>query len=81
MVEIEGEDYDGQSGATKETSNDTTLGQSIAAISGSYVYFENVDFSDAGVNAVQLRVAAQSDTTPRAARRFADRPAASARAR
>jgi hypothetical protein len=62
LVPIEGEDYDGQSGATKETSNDTTLGQSIAAVSGSSVYFENVDFSDTGVNAVQLRVAAQNAT-------------------
>jgi len=63
FVEIEGEDYDGQSGATKESSNDTTLGQSIAGTSGSYVYFENVDFSDASASAVQLRVAAQSDTS------------------
>ena len=31
FVEIEGEDYDGQSGATKEDSNDTTtLGQSLS---------------------------------------------------
>ena len=29
LGEIEGEDYDGQSGATKEDSNDTDLGQSI----------------------------------------------------
>jgi MYXO-CTERM domain-containing protein len=63
LVEIEAEDYDGQSGATKETSNDATLGQSIAAASGSSIYFENVDFSDGGINAVQLRVAAQSNTT------------------
>jgi len=63
FVEIEGEDYDGQSGATQESSNDTTLGQSIAGTSGSYVYFENVDFSDASASAVQLRVAAQSDTS------------------
>ena len=63
LVEIEGEDYDGQSGATKETSNDATLGQSLAGAAGSYVYFENVDFSDAGVSSVQLRVAAQSNTT------------------
>ena len=63
LLPIEGEDYDGQSGATKETSNDTTLGQSIAAASGSSVYFETVDFSDRGVNAVQLRVAAMADTT------------------
>jgi hypothetical protein len=63
LVTIEGEDYDGQSGATKETSNDTTLGQSIAAVSGSSVYFENVDFGDTGVTSVQLRVAAQNNTT------------------
>ena len=63
FVEIEGEDYDGQSGATKESSNDTTAGQSIAGDTGSYVYFENVDFSDATAAAVELRVAAQSDTT------------------
>ena len=63
FVEIEGEDYDGQSGATKESSNDTTLGQSIAGNSGSYVYFENVDFSDVSASAVELRVAAPSDTT------------------
>ena len=36
FVEIEGEDYDGQSAVTKEDSNDsTTLGQSIAGSSGS----------------------------------------------
>jgi xylan 1,4-beta-xylosidase len=63
FVEIEGEDYDGQSGVTRQDSNDTSLGQSIAAGSGSFVYFENVDLGDAGVNAVQLRVAAQADTT------------------
>jgi xylan 1,4-beta-xylosidase len=63
LVEIEGEDYDGQSGATRQDSSDTGLGQSIVANSGSSVYFENVDLSDAGVTAVQLRVAAQSDAT------------------
>src|SRR4029077_3421290 len=63
FVEVEGEDYDGQSGATKESSNDTTAGQSIAGDTGSYVYFENVDFSDYSAAAVELRVAAQSDTT------------------
>jgi len=63
FVEIEGEDYDGQSGATKESSNDATAGQSIAGDAGSYVYFENVDFNDSSAAAVELRVAAQSDTT------------------
>jgi MYXO-CTERM domain-containing protein len=63
LVEIEGEDYDGQSGVTKEDSNDDTLGQSISATSGSYVYFENVDYTDDWVASVQLRVKSQSDTT------------------
>jgi len=63
LVEIEGEDYDGQSGATKKDSGDSTLGQSITASSGSYVYFENVDYTDSGVNAVQLRVKTASDTS------------------
>ena len=63
FVEIEGEDYDGQSGTTKQSSDDATAGQSIAGDVGSYVYFENVDFSDSSAAAVELRVAAQSDTT------------------
>ena len=63
LVEIEGEDYDGQSGVTKEDSNEDTLGQSISAGSGSYVYFENVDYTDDGAARVQLRVKSQSDTT------------------
>jgi hypothetical protein len=63
LVEIEGEDYDGQSGATQKDSGDSTLGQSISASSGSYVYFENVDYTDSGVNAVQLRVKTAADTS------------------
>jgi xylan 1,4-beta-xylosidase len=63
LVEIEAEDYDGQSAATKQDSADATLGQSIVGNTGSYVYFENVDFSDGGVDSAQLRVAAQADTT------------------
>jgi xylan 1,4-beta-xylosidase len=63
FVPIEGEDYDGQSAVTKQDSGDTDLGQSIGGSSGSYVYFENVDFSDAGADAVALRVNAQSSTT------------------
>src|SRR5215471_601704 len=63
FVEIEGEDYDGQSGVTKEDSNDTDVGQSIAATPGSSTFYLNTDFSDAGVNAVQLRVSGQSATT------------------
>jgi xylan 1,4-beta-xylosidase len=56
LVEIEGEDYDGQSGVTKEDSGDETLGQSISVSSGGYVYFENVDYTDNGVDSLELRV-------------------------
>jgi MYXO-CTERM domain-containing protein len=63
LVEIEGEDYDGQSGATKEDSGDTSMGQSIAVNSSGSVFFNNVDFRDAGVGSVQLRVKASSATT------------------
>jgi xylan 1,4-beta-xylosidase len=56
MIEIEGEDYDGQSSATKEDSGDsTTLGQSISIASGGSIFYDNVDFSDSGVNSVQVR--------------------------
>ncbi len=65
LVEIEGEDYDGVSGATKEDSGDSvTLGQSISfGKSGDYVFFDNVDFTDDGVGTVQLRVKSSADTT------------------
>ena len=63
FMEIEGEDYDGQSGVTKQDSGDTGLGQSISGGSGGYAYFDNVDFSDGGADAVQLRVNAASATT------------------
>ncbi len=64
FVDIEGEDYDGQSGMTKEDSADsTTLGQSIKGGQGAYAFYRNVDLSDAGANAVQLRVNAASATT------------------
>jgi xylan 1,4-beta-xylosidase len=59
---IEGEDYDGQSGATKEDSNDTDLGQSISVTSGGSVFYDVVDFSDAGVGSVQMRVNASAAT-------------------
>jgi xylan 1,4-beta-xylosidase len=62
FVELEAEDYDGQSGATKEDSNDVSLGQSIVVGDGSFVYFNQVDFSDAGAGSVQFRVNAQLDT-------------------
>src|SRR4029079_17846694 len=63
LGEIEGEDYDGQSSVTKGDSNDTSLGQAITASSGGSVYFESVDFSDAGGGAVQLRRVAPSAHT------------------
>jgi xylan 1,4-beta-xylosidase len=63
LVTVEGEDYDGQSGVTKEDSNDTSMGQSVLGNSGSYVFFDDLDFSDPGVSSVQLRVNAQSATT------------------
>jgi MYXO-CTERM domain-containing protein len=64
LADIEAEDYDGQSGATKEDSKDTSMGQSIAATAaGSYVFYDKVDLSDGGVNKVDLRVNAQAATT------------------
>ena len=62
LAPMEGEDYDGMSNVTKEDSNDSDLGQSIAASSGGSVFYDVVDFSDAGVNGVQLRVNASSAT-------------------
>ncbi len=59
---IEGEDYDGQSGVTKEDSNDTDLGQSISVTSGGSIFYDVVDFSDAGVGSVQMRVNASAAT-------------------
>jgi xylan 1,4-beta-xylosidase len=65
LVELEAEDYDGRSGtANPEDSNDSaTLGQSMSAASGAYIFYDNVDFSDAGVGSVQLRVNASAATT------------------
>ena len=74
FVEIEGEDYDGQSGATKEDSNDSaTLGQSLGDRSGGYAFYNVVDFSDAGAAAVQLRVNAAERDDADAAHGHADR--------
>ncbi|HYP77906.1 MAG TPA: carbohydrate-binding protein [Polyangiaceae bacterium] len=63
LADIEGEDYDGQSGVTKEESKDTSMGQSIAATASSYAFYNNVDFSDAGADKVELRVNAQAATS------------------
>jgi hypothetical protein len=62
-VEIEGEDYDGQSGVTREESGDTSMGQSISAAANGWVYFENVDYTDQGVDSADLRVKAAADTS------------------
>jgi xylan 1,4-beta-xylosidase len=62
LVEIEGEDYDGQSSATKGDSGDsTTLGQSLSIAANGYAYYEKVDYTDDGVSAVQLRVKTSAD--------------------
>jgi MYXO-CTERM domain-containing protein len=63
LVEIEGEDFDGQDKTKKEDSGDDTLGQSISVDANGYVYFENVDYTDDGVSNVQLRVKTASDTS------------------
>jgi xylan 1,4-beta-xylosidase len=59
LEEIEAEDYDGHGGVTKEESGDTSMGQSIAANASTFVNFYNVDFSDSGVDNVELRVNTQ----------------------
>ncbi len=63
LVDMEGEDYDGQSGVTKDDCSDESLGQSISASSGGYIYYNSVDFTDTGVGSVELRVNAQSATS------------------
>ena len=75
FVEIEGEDYDGQSGAMKESSNDTTLGQSIAGDCWQLRLLRERGLQ--GCQRFRRRVASGRAERhhPRAARRFADRPA------
>jgi len=63
LVELEGEDYDGQASAAKEDSGDTSMGQAISLNDGGSIFYNNVDFSDAGVDSVQLRVKTSGDTT------------------
>jgi xylan 1,4-beta-xylosidase len=63
LVDMEGEDYDGQSGITKEDCTDTSMGQSITGNGGAYIFYDDVDFRDAGVDSVELRVNAQAATT------------------
>jgi hypothetical protein len=60
---IEGEDYDGQTGALKLDATDIDLGQ-MAVLSGAgALFYDVVDFSDAGVDAVALRAQAPSATS------------------
>jgi xylan 1,4-beta-xylosidase len=61
FTELEAEDYDGQSGVTREDGNDTGLGQSVSVERGSSLFFDPVDFSDTGAVAVQLRVKTEGD--------------------
>ncbi len=63
FVEIEGEDYDGQSGATREDSDDESMGQSLAISDGATVYYDQVDFGELGAEGVDLRVNAQAAAT------------------
>jgi hypothetical protein len=60
---IEGEDYDGQVGALKLDSTDADLGQMAVLAGAGSLFYDVVDFRDAGVDAVDLRVQAPSDTT------------------
>jgi xylan 1,4-beta-xylosidase len=59
---IEGEDYDGQSAASRMNSDDTDLGQMAALTPGGSVFYDVVDFGDAGADSVQLRVQAEQPT-------------------
>jgi MYXO-CTERM domain-containing protein len=65
LATIEAEDWDGRSSATspaKADCTDTDLGQFITGVSGDSVFYDVVDFSDAGVGSVQMRVNATSAT-------------------
>jgi len=63
FVPIEGEDYDGQSHASRIDCDDIDLGQMAAVTGGGSVFYDVVDFSDAGADSVQLRVQAPNATT------------------
>jgi glucosylceramidase len=63
LLPLEGEDFDGQSGLTKEDSADSTMGQSVSVTANGWAYFENVDYTDTGVDTVQLRVKTAAATT------------------
>jgi xylan 1,4-beta-xylosidase len=63
LAPIEGEDYDGQAGALKLDSTDSDLGQMVVLSGAGSLLYDVVDFGDAGVDAVDLRVQAPSATT------------------
>jgi xylan 1,4-beta-xylosidase len=63
FLPIEGEDYDGQSGASRSDCDDADLGQMAAVTGGGSVFFDVVDFGEGGADSVQLRVQAQEPTT------------------
>jgi xylan 1,4-beta-xylosidase len=63
FVAIEGEDYDGQAGGARQDCDDTDLGQMAVLNGAGSLSYDVVDFSDGGVDSVQLRVQASSDTT------------------
>ncbi|HLK91425.1 MAG TPA: carbohydrate-binding protein [Polyangia bacterium] len=60
---IEGEDHDGRSGASNVDATDADLGQAAAVTAGGSLFYDVVDFGDAGVDSVQLRVQAPAATT------------------
>lgn len=60
---IEGEDHDGQAWASKIDSADVDLGQAAAVAAGGSLFYDVVDFGDAGADSVQLRVQAPASTT------------------
>jgi xylan 1,4-beta-xylosidase len=63
LAPIEGEDYDGQVGALKLDSDDDDLGQMAAIAGAGELLYDAVDFGDAGVEAVDLRVQAPGGGT------------------
>ncbi len=63
FLPIEGEDYDGQSGASRIDCDDADLGQTAAVTGGGSVFYDVVDFGEAGAHGVQLRVQAPTATT------------------
>jgi xylan 1,4-beta-xylosidase len=63
FMPIEGEDYDGQAGALKLDCDDADLGQMAAITGGGSVFYDVVDFSDRGIDAVRLRARVATATS------------------